>query len=201
MLRLGWDIAWYNLDRSTLNLWCPEMWSWKEMLFTSERKLAASGMLPSMLFSPLALGKAKWLLEKVVGNSFGTCFSWPAQGHLHLLWKVGFMREWKALQDPPRAMVKARLIMLMARPIYTISVENRLDGELVNPFFLSVHVDLWSALGWSCDAERTEMRWQSLFGACCDNSWKFTKDLYSLKLQYISCLHNTAIFLSLWACL
>ena len=132
MLRLGWDIAWYNLDRSTLNLWCPEIWSWKEILFTSERKLAASGMLPSMLFSPLALGKAKWLLEKVVGNSFGTCFSWPAQGHLHLLWKVGFMREWKALQDPPRAMVKARLIMLMARPIYTISVENRLDGELVN---------------------------------------------------------------------
>ena len=85
-------------------------------------------MLPSMLFSPLALGKAKWLLEKVVGNMFLlTC-----QGHLHLLWKVGLMREWKALQDPPRAMVKARLIMLMARPIYTISVENRLDGELVN---------------------------------------------------------------------
>ena len=46
-----------------------------ERLYPLERKLAASGMLPSMLFSPLALGKAKWLLEKVVGNSFGACFS------------------------------------------------------------------------------------------------------------------------------
>jgi len=81
-------------------------------------------------------------LRKSGRQQLWNMFLLTCQGHLHLLWKVGLMREWKALQDPPRAMVKARLIMLMARPIYTISMENRLDGELVNPFFLSVHVDL-----------------------------------------------------------